>query len=396
MEKGRPWLAELLRRHALAVDLVLGLVIAAVGIASLWTPPVYVDYDFRDADPLGVGLAVLTGAGVVLRGRAPVVALAVTAAGSLLPLVLGYNSTVGGLAVLLTLYSVAVTRPARQSGLLTAITFVGVTACLLASPFEGTPSDWVVNAVVLVTGWALGRSVRSRRRYTVGLEERNRALLAARESDTRAALADERGRIAREMQDLVAHHLTAMTVQTAAARRLVRKDPATAEQALDAVEAEGRAALCELRRILGVLQPGGTDAELGPQPGVADVTDLVEQARSAGLAVELDVRGTPVALDAGAELAAYRIVQEALQNAAAHAGPATVRVALDWRADSLEIVVEDDGRGTVQWASAPEAGHGLAAVRERAQVYGGHLRAGPRRGGGFAVSAVLPTAGAAR
>ena len=389
-------LSRLLRRHAVALDVLLGAVIAAVGIASLWTPPVYVDYDFRDPDALGIALAVVSGAGVALRSRWPVPALGVTTAGSLLPLLLGYNSTVGGLSVLLVLYSVAVSRPARTSGTATALTFVLVGVVLTASPFDGTPSDWVVNAVVLVTGWALGRSVRARRAYTAGLEERNRALVAARESETRAALADERGRIAREMQDLVAHSLTAMTVQSAAARRLLRKDPATAEQVLDGVEASGRAALEELRRILGVLQPDGAQAELLPQPGVADLDDLVAGAREQGLQVELVVHGTPAVLDPGVELAAYRIVQEALDNAVAHAGPATVRVTLHWRDDALALSVEDDGRGTVQWASRPDAGHGLAAARERAQVYGGELRAGPRRGGGFCVSATLPTAGAAR
>jgi signal transduction histidine kinase len=250
-------------------------------------------------------------------------------------------------------------------------------------------TDWFVNAVVLVTAWSLGRSVRGRRAYTAGLEERNRALLAAREARLEAVTVSERARIAREMQDLVAHGLTAMTVQATAARRVLRTDPDTAEHLLASVEGAGHEVVQEVRRILSMLSTEDDPADRRPQPGVDDLEDLVARAREDGLSVELATTGTPAELDPGVALTAYRLVQEALGNSRRHAGAAAVRVVLDWRPGLLTLAVEDDGRGVVD--DAPEEGRGLWSLRERVQAYGGRLRAGPRTGGGFAVSATLPT-----
>ena len=265
-----------------------------------------------------------------------------------------------------------------------------VGALLLLGPVEVTAADWVGNTLVLVTGWAIGRAVKSHRENVAGLEERNRALEAARESQLQAALAEERSRIAREMHDVVAHSLTAMTVQASAARRVVRRDPDAAEQALDAVQEAGRGALEELRRVLGVLRPG--TAELQPQPGTAGLQDLVASVRAAGLDVELEEVGERVPLDPGVDLAAYRIVQESLTNALRHAGGrAHVRVRIGWSRRRIGISVEDDGRGALSALGPRGTGHGLALLQERAGAYGGTVHAGPRRGGGFALSAVLPT-----
>ena len=385
-------LRDLLRRHTAWVDVALGTVVALLGVLSLWSAPAYIRYDFRDPDALGVLLAVLAGAAVAVRTRWPLPAFAVSSVSALATLQLGYSTGVGGLAPLLVLYTVAVRCRARASGTATAVLAGLLTLVMSFGPIEPTVTDWFVNVVVLVTAWSLGRSVRGRRAYTAGLEERNRALVAAREARLEAVTASERARIAREMQDLVAHGLTAMTVQAAAARRVLRSDPETAEQLLASVEGAGHDVVQEVRRILSVLSTG-EPADRRPQPGVADLEDLVARARADGLSVELATTGTPAELDPGVALTAYRLVQEALGNSRQHAGAAAVRVVLDWRPGLLTLAVEDDGRGVVD--DGPEEvatdGRGLWSLRERVQAYGGRLRAGPRTGGGFAVSATLPT-----
>lgn len=398
-------LRELLVRHAAWVDVALGALVAALGVVSLWSVPSYVTYDFRDADALGVVLALAAGGAVAVRSRWPVAAFVVAAVSSLATLQLGYSTGVGGLAPLLVLYTVAVRCRARTSAEATAALTVLLTLVLAFGPVEPTVTDWFVNVVVLLTAWSLGRSVRGRRAYTAGLEERNRALVAAREARLEAVTASERARIAHEMQDLVAHGLTAMTVQAAAARRVLRTDPDTAEQLLASVEGAGHEVVQEVRRILSVLSTGDRSgdgrADRRPQPGVADLEDLVTRAREDGLSVELATTGTPAELDPGVALTAYRLVQEALGNSRRHAGAADVRIELDWRPGLLTLAVEDDGRGLVHGSGDPAVdgaapagpvdGRGLWSLRERVQACGGRLRAGPRTGGGFAVSATLPT-----
>jgi signal transduction histidine kinase len=276
---------------------------------------------------------------------------------------------------------------------------------LLLGPIEATLTDWVGNTFMVVAVWAVGRSVQSRRAENAGREERNRALVEARAARARAVELDERASIAREMHDLVTHGLTALTVQTAAARRVLRTDPDTAGQLLAEVERAGHEAITDMRRILGLLRPADGPVELSPQPGLADLDALVDDARADGLDVELVRAGTPGHVDTGVALTAYRIVQEALSNTRQHAGRAAARVSLVWTADRLRLAVEDDGRGVLDGtdesdtAGHPEAGgagHGLQSLRERVQACGGSFRAQPRPGGGFAVTASLPTTHAAK
>jgi signal transduction histidine kinase len=388
-------LRDRLQRHGLLLDVLLGTALAVVNVLSLWSEPTYVTLDFAEPDALAVVLAVLAGAAVGLRRRWPEAALVLTAVPALTLLQLGHHQALGGIPVLLTLYSVAVARPARTSG--TALVLVGgaVALVLLTGPFPADLTDWLANGFIIVAGWALGRSVRSRRAYAAGLEERNRALLAARESQTRAALVDERSRLAREMQDLVAHSLTAMTVQAAAARRVVRADPDAAEQALAEVERAGRDALVEMRRILGVLRPEPGTAERRPQPGVGDLADLVAQAVDEGLEVTLTSHGRPVEVEPGVQLAAYRVVQDALARARRRPGRPRIQVALTWHDGTLSVAVEEDGSGPpVRDDGAPlpsPAGDAddLSAVRERVHAYGGQVSSGS----GFAVTATFPSAG---
>jgi signal transduction histidine kinase len=225
-----------------------------------------------------------------------------------------------------------------------------------------------------------------RARRAVALEERAVRLEEEREERERVAVAEERRRIARDLHDVVAHGVGVMTVQAGAARLLLEDDPARAREPLLAVEQAGRQALAELRRLLGILRRDERDSGLRPQPGLADLDELVAQARRAGLPVELVVEGAPVALPAGVDLAAYRIVQEGLTNTHKHAGPARAGVAVRYEPDALELEITDDGRAGANGGG----GHGLVGMRERVALYGGRLEAGPRPKGGFTIHAHLP------
>lgn len=384
--------SDLLRRHASRLDVLLGVVVALSGILSLWSAPQSVAFDHREPDVLGVGLTVLAGVAVAVRGRWALPALALASAAALTPLALGYPQTVATLAPLLVLYTVAVRRSASVSAPAAIGVYLLVGLLLAAGPIEPTVADWVSNTFMVTAVWAVGWSLRSRRAEHAGREERNRALFEAQVAGARAREVDERAAIAREMQDLVTHGITALTVQAAAARRVLRTDPDSAEQLLVEAERAGHESLADMRRILGILRPADGPAELRPQPGLADLDALVDAARAEGMDVELVSSGTPVEVEVGVALTAYRVVQEALRNVRLHAGRAAARVRLDWVPGRLVLAVADDGRGTLDWSADPAtSGHGLHALRERVQVYGGELAAGPRTGGGFTLTATLPT-----
>ncbi len=384
--------SDLLRRHATRFDGALGALVAVFGILSLWSARDLATFDYREPDALGVGLTLLAGGAVAVRGRWPVWALLVACVASLTPLQIGYPQSVATFAPLLILYTIAARRPVSVSAPAAGLVYLLVGLLLVAGPMQATIADWISNTFMIVAVWAVGRSVRSHRAESAGREERNRALFEAREARARATEVDDRAAIAREMHDLVTHGITELTVQTAAARRLLRSDPDTAEQLLSDVERRGRDAIAEMRRVLGVLRPAGDPAELRPQPDLADLGALVDEARADGMEVELNSTGTPAEVEQGVALTAYRVVQEALHNIRQHAGRATARVSIDWRPGTLCLAVEDDGRGALSWlADPPPDGHGLHLLRERVLAYGGTLRTGPRQGGGFTVTASLPT-----
>jgi signal transduction histidine kinase len=236
--------------------------------------------------------------------------------------------------------------------------------------------------------WLYGLYVSIRRKYTLGLEERAERLERERDAQAEAAAAAERARIAREMHDVLAHNISVMVVQADGASFAVDTDTERAKRAMRAIGATGRQALTETRRMIGVLRESPGEAALAPQPGVAQLPDLAQQMRAAGLPVEFAVTGESVPLTAGLGLAVYRIVQEALTNVMKHAGPAaTAYVTLHYGDRTIEVRVRDDGRGTT---FSDGRGHGLIGMRERAAVYGGQVRAEPVTGGGFEVVARLP------
>ena len=201
------------------------------------------------------------------------------------------------------------------------------------------------------------------------------------------AVAEERQRIARELHDVVAHSVSVMTVQAGAVRRLLRDDQIRERQALETVEATGREALTEMRRLVGLLRKQGAMPEFAPQPSMRTVDVLVGTVREAGLPVELDVDGTPRELPPGVDLSAYRVIQEALTNALKYAGPARAWVTVRWLEHELVLEIANDGRSE---AGGDGGGHGLAGLRERVALVGGTVESGPRESGGFVVVARLP------
>ena len=235
--------------------------------------------------------------------------------------------------------------------------------------------------------WVLGRALRRRRLATVELRDRAARLEREREERARAAVAEERGRIARELHDVIAHSMSVIVVQAGAAEQILEHDPARAREALRSIRRAGTDALEEMRRLLGILRHEDEELTLAPQPSIARLNELLGQARAGGLPVELVVDGQPRQLAPGVELAAYRIVQEALTNSRKHAGTAHAKVIVRYAPDALELDVVDDGRAA---RKGEGTGHGLVGMRERAALYGGVLEAGARPEGGFAVHARLP------
>lgn len=293
-----------------------------------------------------------------------------------------------GWAVIIALYSAG--RYATEdrwgyAGVAAAIAVLNVDALIDPAPWADTA---IFGSIVMYASWYVGHRLRLR-------AERAEQLLREQSSEARRILTEERTRIARELHDVVAHRVSLMTIQAAAARAVAAHDPDSAQKAMGAVEEAGRQALDELRLLLGVLRPETEETGLGPQPGLVDLPQLVEQIREAGVHVSLTTDGMPTELPARVDLSAYRIIQEALTNVLKHAGPyARTEVRLGTDKGGLVIEVLDDGRSTMPGPSLAQSGargHGIVGMRERALLLGGTLDAMPRPDGGFRVVARLPT-----
>ena len=287
-----------------------------------------------------------------------------------------------------SLYALAAYGSRRQ--LLTGIPLALV--CLAVHDLND-PLNWrTAEAAWAAAWWDLVLFVPALVGGVVAASRRTRTLATEKalvEAQARAAVAEERARIARELHDVVTHHVNLVVLQAMAASGLLDRDPEQVREPLQVIERSGREALTEMRRLLGVLRDDDAERPLAPQPGVDDVDDLVGSARSAGLSVGLAVSGTPHRLPAGLGLTVYRIVQEALTNAARHAAGSRVGVSLRYEPAAVEVAVVDDGGRDVEHAPAG-GGRGLLGMRERVAVYAGTLEAGPVPDGGFAVHARLP------
>ncbi|MFB9963022.1 sensor histidine kinase [Sinosporangium siamense] len=385
-----------------AVDVVLAVLLTAVTITLnllsaehrlLWESGVWVGEGFKAPTGWALVLIAFTCLPIAWRRRAPVVAVLLSEASSLLMIVAGQASIGTAVAAMILLYSAAAYRGLAVNVWVLAVVVSSTAAgWWLADPVPSW-SERVLALLLLGVVWGAGRGVRLRRAYTAELRDRAERLERARESDTRAARAEERSRIARELHDVVAHHVSVMTVQAAAARRVLGSNPDGAREALSAIEETGRTAMREMRNLVGVLRTDEVDgpAERGPQPGLRDLPALFEQMREAGLRAQLWIEGEPGQVPAGVDLAAYRLVQEGLTNSLRHAGPgARAWVTVRHGDGELAVVVEDDGAGPPEASEGRRPGHGLVGIRERVALYGGILRIGPRSGGGFEVTARFP------
>ncbi|SCL22425.1 Signal transduction histidine kinase [Micromonospora pallida] len=344
--------------------------------------------------PVAIGWSLVCAAPVAIRRVAPWLAVGATVLTLALPALLGYTPAAQSITFVVLTYTMAANRPTRPAILAAVLLWLPVALVNVFAPptgvFELTPALLVLNNLLIgLVSFSVGRAVHARRTSTEALRERARVAEANQRSLAEQAVADERRRIARELHDVVAHHVSVMGVLATGARRVLRRDPDAADEAIATIEDTSRSTLREMRRLLDVLRTDEPAAELAPQPGLAGIETLVEQVREAGLPVTLTVEGSPGPLEEGVTLTVYRIVQEALTNALKHAGPATAQVTLTFSAVWLVVDVTDTGRGP--GADSPDRiGHGLVGMRERVGLYGGSLRTGRLPGGGFRVYATLP------
>jgi signal transduction histidine kinase len=399
--------------HRFAVDLL-----TAVGLLVVVTPLSYAVPVLDEQQPLAVVCAAVMSIAVVWRRLRPSLSAAVVFSAALVHLLLGVPFVFpADFLVLLALYSVTVHGPvwAYRTAYVGTLVGAGVIGVFLVSQRGEFVQDYtaagIVSFVVMLTSttvFAYGLVRRARRERIDALVERAARLELERDQQTQIATAAERARIAREMHDIVAHSLSVIIAQADGGRYAAEQDPTAAQRSLTTISETGRAALADMRRLLGVLRTGsdpsdtgtalpgpGTQPpsqrapELSPQPGVEDLPVLVQQVRASGLDVSLARLGTPRPLPPGTGLSVFRIAQESLTNVLKHAGPdATVTVLLQWREASLVLEVTDDGRGAA--AGSDGAGQGVVGMRERAAMLAGTLAVGPRPGGGYRVRAEIP------
>ncbi|OIJ97090.1 sensor histidine kinase [Streptomyces colonosanans] len=390
-----------LRAHSLALDAVL-----AVGVLLCMVAGSFVDphaeggptWGAHTPDALSFTLMVLGAAALVLRRRGPRAVLAVTAALSLVDLVTADPRTPVAMSVVVALYTVAATtdRPtAWRVGLLTMTVLTG-TAMLVG------PLPWYAQENVGLFAWtgmaaAAGDAVRSRRAFVHAIRERAERAERTREEEARRRVAEERLRIARDLHDVVAHHIALVNVQAGVVAHVMDKRPDQAKEALAHVREASRTALEELRATVGLLrQSGDPAAPTEPAPGLARLDELADTFRNAGLPVEIARADHGTTLPTTLDLAAYRVIQEALTNVRKHAGQgARAEVSVVRVGPNVEITVLDGGTGEDAGpgdTGAPDGhgGHGLLGMRERVTAVGGALTVGPRYGGGFRVHAILP------
>jgi signal transduction histidine kinase len=368
-----------------AVDVVLALALAVVQVLGTWAAG-RDQAEHGPLEPIGIALLVIGPLALVVRRRYPVPVFAVTFAATLAYLLqdLPRGPIWFAMIVAFATMVMAGMRTAAIVGLATGyVTFSWGPAL---AGVEDAPSLAVAVGLaawllVLLTGSEL---LRARR-------DRAEAAARSREDEARRRVADERLRIARELHDVVAHNISMINLQAGVALHLIDEQPQQARTALAAIKDASKEALVELRSVLGVLRQVDEEAPRDPAPGLGRLSDLVAQAKAAGLDVEVSADGEPRPLPRGVDLAAFRIVQEALTNVSRHAGPATARVRVAYGDGHVEVEVVDNGRGAVpSGAPSPGSGNGLTGMRERAESLGGEFEAGPRPGFGWRVWARLP------
>jgi signal transduction histidine kinase len=408
IERSRDWL----RTHPLAVDGALAAAVLVCMVVGSFAEPNGrhgTTWGTRTPDAPSLTLMALAALTLIFRRRAPLAVLAVTGALALLETVTGDPRDPVVMSAVVALYTVASTtdRPTTwRVGLLTMTVLTGV--AMLAGPLP-----WYAQENLGTFAWtgmaaAAGDAVRSRRAFVHAIKERAERAERTREEEARRRVAEERLRIARDLHDVVAHHIALVNVQAGVAAHVMDKRPDQAKEALAHVREASRSALGELRATVGLLrQSGDPEAPTEPAPGLDRLDELVGTFRNAGLPVEVARADHGTALPAAVDLAAYRIIQEALTNVRKHAGTeAKAEVSVVRVGPNVEITVLDNGPGDDAAARREEqedeeeqqgqeeqeenGGHGLLGMRERVTALGGSCTAGPRYGGGFRVHAILP------
>jgi signal transduction histidine kinase len=370
------------------VSLVAGFV---TGIGSGTTVAAWLPHDA--IIPLAAAQTVM----LLARRRAPTAVLAGTTAVGVLVIVAGYPAGSAAFGACCAAYAVAVYGRADEGAELVPtlrhaasalVAAVAVGLATLAPGARGQSGTWGVLflSAFVAASWVLGFAIRTRRAYVAELKARAARLEAEEGERAARAVVDERLRIARELHDVIGHSISLITVQAEAATRSVRANPDAVPEFLTRISAASRQALAEMRHVLAVLRPDA-GAELGPQPGLADLGELVARLNAGGLETRLDAE--PMDVSPGVALTVYRIVQESLTNVLKHAGPGARAAVTVVRSDgSVRVSVHDDGAGPS--GPAASTAHGIVGMGERAAVYGGTLRTGALAGGGFEVEALIP------
>ncbi|GAA2863490.1 sensor histidine kinase [Streptosporangium fragile] len=375
-----------------AVDTVFALVIT--GLMLTWAATDH-SGPWRRPDTVAVTLTCLANLPIALRTRAPFTVLGVCSVATICHHALGYQADLNNTSTLLALYTVAARRPPRVALAGTVITMAtwGWASFLAASGLEVL--NGAQSVLIVTAAWAFGTRTRRLAERNGQLAELTARLRLEQEERARRAVSEERVRIARELHDVVAHHMSVISVQAGLARYVFGSDPGTARAALSTVADTSHEALEEMRRLLALLRVdpgtdgnGGDNGVYDPTPGLAQLGQLVERVRVAGVPVDVEVTGSVRRLNPGIELCAYRVVQESLTNVIKHAFPARAKVRLNYGGDELVVTVTDDGSPSP--TAAGGGGHGLLGMRERVRLYRGTVLAGPLPGGGFEVTATLP------
>ncbi|MFB7600653.1 sensor histidine kinase [Streptomyces sp. NPDC056160] len=385
-----------LKAHPFALDAGIAVGVLVCMVAGSFVDPRGehgVNWAVRRPELLSLVLMALGGAALVLRRRAPRTVLAVTGTVSLVECVTGDPRAPVAMSAVVALFTVAAAtdRPTTwRLGLSTMTVLTG--AAML-----GGPEPWYAQENLAIFAWtgmaaAGGDAVRSRRAFVRAIRERAERAERTREEEARRRVVEERLRIARDLHDVVAHHIALVNVQAGVAAHVMDKRPDQAKEALAHVREAGRSALDELRATVGLLrQSDDPEAPTEPAPGLDRLDDLVGTFRNAGLHVEVARADGGTALPAAVDLAAFRIVQEALTNVQKHAGGrARAEVSVVRVGPNLEVTVLDDGAGADDVPHVGGGGHGLLGMRERVTAVRGTLTTGPRYGGGFRVHAILP------
>ncbi|MET8979703.1 sensor histidine kinase [Streptomyces sp. NPDC004539] len=386
-----------LKAHPLALDATLAAGVLVCMLAGSFVDPHGergVSWGVRTPDPLSLLLMTLGAIALIFRRRAPVRVLAATSGVALAEcLTAGDPRAPVVMSAVIALFTVAATTDRSTTlrlGLLTVTVLTG--AAMLAGPLP-----WYAQENLAVFAWTgigatAGDAVRSRRAVVQAIRDRAERAERTREEEARRRVAEERLRIARDLHDVVAHHIALVNVQAGVAAHVMDKRPDQAKEALAHVREASRSALNELRATVGLLrQSGDPEAPTEPAPGLGRLDELADTFRNAGLKVEVARADQDTTLPAAVDLAAYRVIQEALTNVRKHAGPeAKAEVSVVRVGPNVEITVLDDGTPTEEPAGEAGGGHGLLGMRERVTALRGTLTTGPRYGGGFRVHAILP------